>query len=250
MFWDMKLNTLGLAVAAAAIALTGCETYEGTPDRTGTGALAGGAIGATTGAIIGNQSGRGGEGALIGGAIGAITGGLIGHSMDQQERAQLQAQAPQTYARVEQGQPLGLADIKAMAAAGITDDVIISQIRSTHTTYRLSAADIIDLHNAGVSSNVIDFMINTASQGGSSSVTPATTTSTVVYSAPPPPLTETIVVAPGPGYVWIGGEWIWNGRWVWVASHWGLPPYRHSVWVRGYWSSGARGWRHHPSHWR
>jgi len=246
----MKHHIFGLAVAAAALVLTSCETPEGTPDRTGTGALAGGALGATTGAIIGNQSGRAGEGALIGGAIGAITGGLIGHSMDQGEQARLRAQAPQTYTRVEQGQPLGLADVKAMAKAGISDDVVISQIRNTHTIYRLSAADIIDLHDSGVSQKVIDFMINTASQGGSSSVTPAETTATVVYAAPPPVPTETIVVAPGPGYVWIGGEWIWSGRWVWVGGHWGLPPYSHAMWVRGYWSRGPHGWRHAPGHWR
>ena len=36
-----------------------------------TGAVAGGAIGAGTGAIIGHQSGKTGQGALIGGAIGA-----------------------------------------------------------------------------------------------------------------------------------------------------------------------------------
>ncbi|MBI4830519.1 MAG: cell envelope biogenesis protein OmpA [Candidatus Lindowbacteria bacterium] len=46
------------------------------------GAVAGGAIGAGTGAIIGHQSGHTGEGAVIGGAIGAVSGGLIGHGID------------------------------------------------------------------------------------------------------------------------------------------------------------------------
>jgi outer membrane lipoprotein SlyB len=247
---NMKNFALSMTVAAVALVLAGCETPEGTPDRTGTGALAGGALGATTGAIIGNQSGRSGEGALIGGAIGAITGGLIGHAMDQDQQARLRAQAPETLVRVEQGQPLGLADVKAMAKAGVSDEVIISQIRNTHTIYRLSAADIIDLHNSGVSQKVIDFMINTASQGGSSSAAPAQTSATVVYEAPPPVPTETVVVTPGPGYVWIGGEWIWDGRWVWVAGHWGYPPYPGALWVVGYWSHGPRGWRHVRGHWR
>src|SRR6266478_2384355 len=35
--------------------------------------------------------------------------------------------------------------------------------------------------------------------------------------APPPPPTEPVVAAPGPGYEWVDGEWVWNGAtWVWV----------------------------------
>ncbi len=69
----------GLALGATAVflgfVLAGCTTTE-------QGAIAGGAIGAGTGAIIGHQTGHGGEGALIGGAIGAVSGGLIGHEID------------------------------------------------------------------------------------------------------------------------------------------------------------------------
>jgi hypothetical protein len=53
-------------------------------------------------------------------------------------------------------------DVVALVKAGISDDVIISQIRSTRTAYHLSAAEIIDLKNNGVSEKVLDFMINTA----------------------------------------------------------------------------------------
>ena len=243
----MKYHALNLAVATMAIVLTGCETPDGSPDRTGTGALLGGAIGAASGALIGGR--HGGEGALIGGAIGAITGGIIGNTMDQDERARLRAQAPQTYARVEQGQPLGLADIKVMAKAGISDEVIISQIRNTHTTYRLSAADIIDLHDSGVSEKVIEFMINTPGTSGSSSARPQAET-VVVAQAPPQPPPETIIVAPSPGYVWVAGDWEWHGRWVWVGGRWILPPYPHAVWVGGVWTRGPHGYRHSPGHWR
>ena len=58
-------------------------------------------------------------------------------------------------------QPLGLADVKMLAKAGISDEVIISQIRNSHTVYRLSATEILDLKDAGLSKKVIDFMINT-----------------------------------------------------------------------------------------
>ena len=241
-----KIYTLCLTAAAAATLLTGCETPYGEPDRTGTGALIGGGSGAAIGALAGGR--HAGEGALIGGAIGAITGGLIGHSLDQDAAARLRAQAPVTYKRVDQGQPLGLADIKAMSQARISDEVIISQIRNTHTVYRLSAADIIDLNNSGVSQKVIDFMINTPSTN--SSYDPVQTT-TVVAQAPPPRIVERVVVAPAPGYVWIDGDWSWGGaQWVWASGYWCRPPYPNSIWIHGNWSHGSRGWHHAPGHWR
>lgn len=245
----MKHYILLISMGVIGMLSGGCEAPDGTPDRTATGALIGGGAGATVGALAGGSR-HGVEGALIGGGIGAVTGGIIGHSMDEEERARLHAQAPQTYARVDQGQPLGLADIKALSRAGLSDDVIISQIRSTHTTYHLSAVDIIDLHNSGVSQPVIDFMINTANQPGAAPAPPPPTGSVVVTVAPPPPPVETIYVAPGPAYVWVGGDWTWRGRWVWVNGHWVLPPYPRAVWVRGVWISGPTGWRHTSGYWR
>ena len=250
--WSMKTYIVVLMLGVLALALTGCETPYGTPDRTGTGALAGGGIGAASGALIGSASGSAGEGALIGGAVGAIAGGLIGHSMDMDEQARLRAQAPQTYVRVEQGQPLSVADVKALAQARLSDDVIISQIRNSRTVYHLGVSDIIDLKNSGVSERVIDYMINTATAtGGAAAVAaPMPAGPAVVEAAPPPAPVETVLVSPGPGYVWVGGEWVWNGGWVWVGGHWVLPPYPHAVWVGGYWGRGPRGWYHSPGHWR
>jgi hypothetical protein len=244
----MKYGILITVTGLLTVVLTGCEAPDGNPDRTATGALVGAGAGATAGALIAGN-GHGAEGALIGGGIGAVTGGLIGHSLDEEERARLRAQSPQTYARVDQGQPLGISDIKALSQAGINDDVIISQIRNTHTTYHLSPADIIDLHNSGVSQRVIDFMINTPSLAGAAPAPPPPMSSTVVAVAPPAPPVETVYVAPGPAYVWVGGNWIWRGRWVWVSGRWVLPPYPHAVWVQGIWLQGANGWRYRTGYW-
>ena len=235
-----------------ALAFTGCETPYGTPDRTGTGALAGGGIGAASGAIIGAAAGNPAAGAAIGGAAGLITGGLIGHSMDMDEQARLRAQAPQTYVRIEQGQPLSVADVKALAQARLSDDVIISQIRNSRTVYHLSASDIIDLKNSGVSEPVIAYMINTATATASAAAVPAPPPvgPVVVQAAPPPPPTEVVVAAPGPGYVWVGGEWVWNNGWVWVGGHWVLPPYTSAVWVGGYWGRGPHGYYWVRGRWR
>ncbi len=247
----MKLHALTLALVVSAIVLAGCEYPNGNPNYTGTGALTGGAVGAVSGAAIGGNR-HGGEDALIGAAVGAVAGGLIGLSMDQQQQERLRQQAPQTYVRVDQGQPLGVADVKALARSGINDDVIISQIRNSRTVYHLSAADIIDLRDAGVTNRVIDFMINTpgsiGATSGGASAPPASTV--VMAEPPPPPPVETVVVAPGPDYVWIDGEYVWNGGWIWVAGHWGYPPYPHAVWVRGYWGRVPHGWVRVSGHWR
>lgn len=242
----MKICSLILAGTTAATLLTGCQYPNGEPNNTGTGALIGAGAGALMGAAIGGPR-NGGAGALIGAAAGAITGGVIGNSIDQEQAAELRAQAPATYQRVVQGQPLSISDIEAMSQANVSDDVIISQIRNTHTVFHLSASDIIALHNAGVSENVINFMINTPGTVGEDT---AVQTTTVVAVPPPPPPVETVVVAPGPGYVWIGGNWVWNGRWIWVAGHWGYPPYPHAVWVPTHWYQGPRGWYRRSGHWR
>lgn len=247
----MKIHTLTLAVATSAVVLTGCVNPDGTQNNTGSGALIGGAMGALTGAAIGGHR-YGGQDALIGAAAGALAGGLIGNSMDQQQQARLRQQAPQTYTRVEQGQPLSAADVKALAQSQVNDDVIISQIRNSRTVYHLSSADIIDLHNSGVSDKVLDYMINTPSLlGGNSGMATGPQASSVVVAEPPPPVpVETVIVAPGPGYVWVGGEWAWNGGWYWVSGRWCSPPHPHAIWVRSYWGRGPRGYYRYSGHWR
>jgi len=52
-------------------------------------------------------------------------------------------------------------DVKALTKGGIGDDVILSQIRSTHSVFHLTTDDILDLKKCEVREKVIDFMINT-----------------------------------------------------------------------------------------
>lgn len=59
---------------------------------------------------------------------------------------------------------LSPADVKALVNAGISDEVVISQIQQSRVVYRLNTQEIIDLKESGVSEKVIDFMINTASR--------------------------------------------------------------------------------------
>jgi outer membrane lipoprotein SlyB len=242
----MKQHPLILAMAASAVVLTGCVNPDGSQNNTGSGALIGGAFGALTGAAIGGRH-AGGADALIGAAAGALAGGLIGNAADREQEARLKAQAPQTYAKIDQGTPLAVADVKAMAKAGISEDVIINQINNSRTVYHLSAADIIDLRDAGVTDKVVNYMIDTPATVGANT---AATSTVVVQTPPPPPPVETVVVAPAPDYVWIGGEWIWAGGWVWRAGYWGLPPHGHAVWIAGRSWHDDRGWHAERGHWR
>jgi hypothetical protein len=62
-------------------------------------------------------------------------------------------------------------------------------------------------------------------------VTPVVIPNEVVVSAPPPPpVQETVVVAPGPGYYWVRGAWVWRDRWVWERGHWVYPPRPGARW--------------------
>ncbi len=61
-------------------------------------------------------------------------------------------------------QSIAVADIKALAAAGLSDDVILSHIRNSQAVFHLTTAEIIDLKKSGVNEKVIDYMINTASE--------------------------------------------------------------------------------------
>lgn len=237
----MKMNQWIYVLGSAAVVLTGCQNPDGTQNNTGSGLLIGGALGALTGAALGGRS-HGGQDALIGAAAGALAGGLIGNSMDREQAARLRAQAPDTYARVDQGQPLTVADIKSLAKAGISEDVIISQIASSHTVFHLSSADIIDLRDSGVPDKVINYMINTPN-----TVPPPV----VVEQAPPPAPAETVVVSPGSDYVWVDGEWVWEGGgWVWIGGHWGRPPYPHAIWIPGRSWHDRYGWHHDRGYWR
>lgn len=253
----IKSQAWTCTAALLAVVLTGCVNPNGSPNNTGTGVLAGSAFGALTGAVIGGCR-NAGPYALYGAAAGALAGGLIGYSADRQQDAWMKAQAPPpTYVRVNQSQPQGrpmiqpmsVADVKGLTGAGVSDDVIISQINNSRTVFHLSATDIIDLRHAGVSDRVIDYMINTPTTLGAVAAT-TQPTATYIQTAPPPPVVQTSVAAPGPGYVWIGGEWVWRSGWFWVVGHWAYPPYSRAVWICGRSWHDPYGWRYAPGYWR
>ena len=52
-----------------------------------------------------------------------------------------------------------------------------------------------------------------------------------VAGEPPALIAEDVSPCPGVGFVWIGGAWAWQGRWVWERGHWDRPPHSGAVWV-------------------
>ena len=139
-----------LSITVSTFLFAGCET------KTGTGVLAGGAIGAGTGALIG-----GGKGALIGGAVGVITGGLVGAALDEQERKIMEQKSPATVQHMDKGEPLTIDDVINLHEGGISDETIIRYIRETKTTYNLSQEQIRKMQSSGISRRVINYMIDT-----------------------------------------------------------------------------------------
>ena len=73
----------------------------------------------------------------------------------------------------------------------------------------------------------------------------------VIRVAPPRPIVERRVVAPGPGYVWIGGYHRWEGNsYVWVPGRWERPPRAHAHWVAHRYVRRNGGWVFQEGHWR
>jgi hypothetical protein len=121
--------------------------------HTGRGAVIGGATGALAGAAIGEHNGETAEGALIGAGVGLLAGALLGNSMDQEEaRARAYAQHQQAY---RMSKAVSMADVVNMTRSGIGDSVMINHIRQNGVLRRIEVADVIALHQQGVSEPVI-----------------------------------------------------------------------------------------------
>jgi hypothetical protein len=169
----MRKTTFVAAILLPAWAACGCSSLSHTEN----GALAGGAIGAGTGAIIGHALGHTGGGALIGAGVGALSGGLIGHAADEGEKKAAAAARP----------PLGLVDVVQMAQSHVSDDLIISDIRTTGSVFHLSSQDTIWLKQNGVSDRVVQEMMVTATRYPRRVYAAAPVYGEPVYVVEPPP---------------------------------------------------------------
>ena len=68
---------------------------------------------------------------------------------------------PVVYSKMVNGHDLCLADIEALSRAGVSDDVTLQYLRHQRTVYHLMPEDVGSLRQAGVSREVVDFMLHT-----------------------------------------------------------------------------------------
>jgi hypothetical protein len=150
-------------------------------NNTDKGLLTGAGLGAAAGALVGGQHGKAGAGALVGSALGAVAGGLTGAAVDNAEH--------KAEARAAARQVASLHDVVTLTQSGVSDDVIINQIRTGGVVYNLSAQDIVYLNNNGVREPVIRELQATAYRPPRHVYTavPVAQPVYVVRPVPPPP---------------------------------------------------------------
>lgn len=178
-----------MLLSSVILVNTGCDTT--------TGALSGGAIGAGLGALADPRHPW--QGAAYGTVAGAITGAIIGH-INEEQRARLQQQSPQTLQTIqhnddvaaananaanaapapaapaapgqpaqpaqpapaaEQPTPLTVDDVKAMASSGIKSDVIIAEIQTSKTVFHQQDIDAVQAATPPIDPAVIECMRKT-----------------------------------------------------------------------------------------
>jgi uncharacterized membrane protein len=150
----MKQTILLVAMAAVAVAQTGCKS----PYYADRGAAFGGLSGAAIGAAIGEHNDNPLAGAIIGGVAGTIAGRAVGQSIDDdvaRERAIIQNQIGRQIAGAAT-----VPDVIQMTQSQVSEQVIVSYIQKSGVASRPQAADVIALQQQGVSQNVINAMIN------------------------------------------------------------------------------------------
>ncbi len=132
-----------------ASGVTGCSGMNHTQRSS----LAGSALGTTAGAIIGHQSGHGPAGAAIGAVTGGVAGALIGNAQDERDAAITRAE----YAESQFDSRPGMTnnDLIRMRQGDLSDDAIISAVRSRGGRFDLSPDALIALKQSGVSDRVI-----------------------------------------------------------------------------------------------
>lgn len=148
-----------LPLLVSVAAGSGCNS----PYHADRGALFGGLTGAGVGAIVGNSLGNTGAGAAIGAGVGAITGAAIGDSMDEME-ARNRALIESRLGRAVAPGAVTVADVQAMLAAGVEENLIINHIRIHRSAMPLTTNDLINLQQSGISPQIIQALQNSPPQ--------------------------------------------------------------------------------------
>jgi hypothetical protein len=179
----------------SGLASTGCTTSTGATNNTGTDALAGGALGAGAGAVLGSLAHAPVAGAVLGGALGASTGAAIGSSQDRLDQRQANQQAIAQAQMAQAQQRLTPQQVVDLVTKNVDETLIVNQIH-TYGCVPLSTDDLSYLQQCRVSARVIGEMQQAAAR-------PLAPPGVVI--AGPGPIYAPYYAPPPPGYYWRGG---------------------------------------------
>lgn len=183
---------IAICGAISVFCLSGCSSLNHTEN----GALIGSGVGATTGAIIGHQTGNRDAGALIGAAAGAVGGAVIGHDRQVREE-QSAAFAAAQHAEMQRqaaAQAVTNQDIVRMTQSGLSNRVIVNAVHTRGGRFDMSPDALIAMKSAGVDDQVIQAMQQGAAPHTTTTAIPPSTTTVVEAPAPP----SVVFVAPRP----------------------------------------------------
>jgi outer membrane lipoprotein SlyB len=198
----LVVASLGLAALLPVQIATGQQYYY-QPSRdyyhndTASGTFMGGALGAVTGAIVGGRKDRG-EGALIGAGVGAITGNLLGRAKDRADERQTAYGTAVAAQATQQAAAMAVTnyDLVSMTRAGVSEDVMISTMRSRGAQLDLSPQGLIAMKQSGVNDRVL-LAAQELNHRPAYVYGPAPVATRVVPSS-------TVIITPRPRYYWHG----------------------------------------------
>jgi len=197
----------------ALIGVSGCRSPYFADRGAGLGALAG----AGAGAIIGDATGGdAGAGAVIGAGLGALTGAVAGSAMDEMQ-AQNRAEIAAQLGRQVQAGAATKAEVISMSQSGVDPRLIQNYIRSSGMAAPLSATDVIQLHQQGVATEVIEAMQQQSQAGPPAAVIQQ---GRPVVAGPPVIVEEHVYGPP-----WYGPPWHGPRRYYHRPGprvHWGI----------------------------
>jgi len=138
---------------AGVLFFIGCQSPYYADRGAGVGALGGAGVGALVGNAVGNTAG----GALIGAGVGALGGAAVGGAIDDVQARNRAEIAAQLGRQVAPGSAT-VEEVVAMSQQGVQPVLIANYVRISGMARPVTAADVIYLHNAGVSADVIGVM--------------------------------------------------------------------------------------------
>ncbi len=138
--------------------------------------MTGAGLSAITGALVGgNKNWEGG--ALIGAGIGALTGRALGSARDNADAREVAVGSSIAAQATVQAAATAVSnfDLVQMSNAGLSDDLIISSIRSRGGRFDMSPSGLISLKQAGVSDRVVLAAQQAGDGNFAAPINPATT---------------------------------------------------------------------------